>query len=81
MSIISSMNEIRTGKNYIKTDFTADISTNHIILMMMMMKNACLISLAPSLEPRRATFPGKIPPPAPSAKPHLPVTLKEAKAW
>ncbi|XP_053181116.1 B-cell linker protein [Scomber japonicus] len=34
---------------------------------------------APSVEARRATFPSKFPPPAPSVKPPLPASLKEAK--
>ncbi|XP_040011747.1 B-cell linker protein [Xiphias gladius] len=37
------------------------------------------VKTAPSVEVRRATFPTKLPPPTPSAKPPLPANLKEAK--
>ncbi|XP_029367047.1 B-cell linker protein [Echeneis naucrates] len=37
------------------------------------------VQTAPSVEPRRATFPTKPPPPTPSVKPPLPANLKEVK--
>lgn len=43
------------------------------------MKIKYLVTLAPSVEPRRATFPTKLPPPTPSVRPPLPANIKEAK--
>ncbi|XP_026200033.1 B-cell linker protein [Anabas testudineus] len=37
------------------------------------------VKTAPTVEPRRGTFPAKIPPPTPNNKPPLPANLKEVK--
>lgn len=43
------------------------------------MKSKYLVSIAPSVEARRATFPTKLPLPTPSVRPPLPTNIKEAK--
>lgn len=73
------MNEVKTGKSHIQNDQVSVQKHPQNVILIMMIKSTYLISLVPSVEARRATFPTKLPPPTPSIKPPLPVNLKEAK--